>query len=92
MRILIKAVLPGIMLGIAPIVVCFILYTISPFLELPQDVFSFALMGCYAACSLAVFIMAMILLIVKNRPVTGGVAMVIMIVQLIIGVSYMAGV
>jgi hypothetical protein len=94
MNSFLKSVLMGILLGLSPILLCLLLYKISPsIVEKNQtDLLSFGLMGVYALASLAVFVIAMILLIIKNKPIIGGVAFFVMIAQLIVGVSYMAGI
>jgi len=94
MNSIVRSVLFGILLGISPIVLCLLFNWITPsvFLKDQSSLVSFAVMGLYAVTSLAVFVIAMILLIVKNRPITGSVAILVMIIQLILGVSYMAGI
>jgi hypothetical protein len=94
MNSFLKPVFMGILLGLSPILLCLLLYRFIPsIVEKNQtDLLSFGLMGTYALSSLAVFVISMILLIIKNKPIIGGVAFFVMIAQLILGVSFMAGV
>jgi hypothetical protein len=89
-----KSVLAGIILGLSPILLCLALYRVAPVIveKNQTELISFGVMGAYALASLAVFVTAMVLLIIKNKPLMGAVALFLMIVQLILGVSYMAGI
>jgi hypothetical protein len=84
-----KSITLGIGLGLIPVLACALLYYFAPLLvkSNPGELLSFAVIGCYAMSSLAVFIIAMILIIIKNKPMVGGVALLVMIAQLIFGIS-----
>jgi surface polysaccharide O-acyltransferase-like enzyme len=90
----IKSISIGLMLGLSPVLLCVLLFQISPALadKDQTELLSFGIMGVYAMSALAVFVIAMILILIKNKPVTGAVALFTMIAQLIFGVSYMAGI
>jgi hypothetical protein len=86
-----KPILSGVLLGLLPIILCTVFYYFAPLVGGYMDaVHSFAMMGLYALGSMAVFISG-IILVIKEKPVMGGVAILVEIIQLIIGVSFMAG-
>jgi hypothetical protein len=85
----VKSILSGVLLGFTPIMLCLVFYYFAPVVE-DDAVHSFAMMGLYALGSMAVFISG-IILVIKEKPVMGGVAILVQIIQLIIGVSFMAG-
>jgi hypothetical protein len=89
----VKTFLLGLILGIAPIVICAIFYFGAPVLVdgNPGSLLSYAVMGLYAMSSLAVFITA-IIFIVHNRPVIGATALFVQITQLVIAVFFLSGV
>lgn len=89
-----KSILLGIIIGVLPIILCLLLFQITPNIASKDqsELVSFGIMGAYALSALTVFIIAMILILIKNKPITGTIALLIMIIQLIAGVSYMAGV
>lgn len=89
----IKSILLGLLLGIAPIVGCTILYFVTPFLVQgnPGSLLSFAVMGLYAMASMGVFITA-IIFITHDKPIVGGVSLFVQIVMLIIAISFLSGV
>ena len=90
----IKSIFVGFAIGVSPLLVCYILFRAFPTLASTNEteLLSFGIMGVYALSALSVFITSMILILIKNKPIIGAVALFTMIAQLILGVSYMTGI
>ena len=86
-----KSFLQGLALGTTPVAVCAMLFYLAPLVIEGNagTLLSFAVMGLFVMSSISVFITSFIL-IIRNKPIIGGVALVSQIVQIILAISFLA--
>ncbi len=87
----IKPIFLGLVLGLAPLIACAILYYVTPYLVTgnPGALLSFAVLGLYVFSSITVMVVSIILLI-RKKIVIGAVAIVAVFAQAILAAGLLA--